>query len=248
LDEVSRRSVQVFRALFLAAMDNEKRFTRSLESFVSVPHTMMVEFDASLRGGGVLWFAVDEALEERFLGSSAFDFSELNFSSGSEFQNSAEFLAAVLGLIGVLALCQPPYAVKFRGDSRAALSWLQSGRIKSNRSSLAAFLFISLCLQFNVQVSEGEFIPGVSNGSADGLSRGMTVQQVMAKDPRITSVATLTIPVKKIFDLCYPKEPVTTDAQFIQFWKLLKPTVVDTVTCSVQSSFPSLTVLTRRAV
>jgi hypothetical protein len=47
-------------------MDNEKRFTRSLESFVTVPHTVVVKFDASLRGGGVLWFAVGGALEERF--------------------------------------------------------------------------------------------------------------------------------------------------------------------------------------
>ena len=110
LDVAGKRAVQVFRALFLVAMGNEERFTRSIGSFVVVPPSVVVEFDASLEGGGVLWFSV---LEESFLGSSAFDFSSLCFSRGSDFQNSAEFLAAVLGLVGVLVLCEPPYVVKF---------------------------------------------------------------------------------------------------------------------------------------
>jgi hypothetical protein len=85
----------------------------------------------------VLWFEVSHALEKyiRFsIRVSAFDFSGLEFSKGSDFQNSLEFLMAMLGLIGVLVLCKPPYRVKFRGDSKAALAWLLSGRIKSDRS------------------------------------------------------------------------------------------------------------------
>jgi hypothetical protein len=58
LDVVAKRAVQMFRALFLVAMGNEERFARSLGSFVAVYPSVVVEFDASLEGRGVMVFGV----------------------------------------------------------------------------------------------------------------------------------------------------------------------------------------------
>ena len=82
---------------------------------------------------------------------------------------------------------------------------------------------------------ESEFIPGVLNVSADGLSRGQSIQQVRMNDPRMTSEASLLIPVEGIFDLCYSDEPVLSDSQFMDFWRALKPTIMHTVAHSVLS-------------
>jgi hypothetical protein len=92
-------------------MGNEERFARSLGSFVAVSPSVVVEFDAGFRRLKY-WRKV-------FWGPKH-SISSLCFSRGSDFQNSAEFLADVLGLVDVLVLCEPPYVVKFRGDTCSA--------------------------------------------------------------------------------------------------------------------------------
>jgi hypothetical protein len=61
----------------------------------------------------------------------------------------------------------------------------------------------------------GEFTPGVENVSADGLSRGRTIEEVRPTDRRMTSDTTLFILAQKIFELCYPLRKDLSDAQFI---------------------------------
>jgi hypothetical protein len=79
----------------------------------------------------------------------------------------------------------------------------------------------------------GEFTPGVENVSADGLSRGRTIEEVRPTDRRMTSDTTLFILAQKIFELCYPLRKDLSDAQFMLFWKSLGPVVEDTVAHSV---------------
>jgi hypothetical protein len=75
-------------------------FSRSIQSFCPSCPQLIIEFDASLTGGGVIWFGQTGAEDEGAIGASSVDFSDLALESNAKFQNYAEFSAALIGLIG----------------------------------------------------------------------------------------------------------------------------------------------------
>ncbi len=84
--------------------------------------SITIEFDASLFGGGIIYFDAEGAC----MGVSAISLESLGFGVNSAFQNSAEFIVAVIALLGSIQL-MPSYMnanICFRGDSVSALSWL----------------------------------------------------------------------------------------------------------------------------
>ena len=83
----------------------ETHFTRSLGSFQAHYPPWIVEFDASLSGIGLLWYhrAQSESPEEVLLGCCADDITSLGFGTDASYQNTAEFIAAALGVKGLAA-------------------------------------------------------------------------------------------------------------------------------------------------
>jgi hypothetical protein len=124
---------------------------------------MVIEFDASLNGGGILWFEKCPDGSERCLGTAAVNFSSLKFGS---FQNATEFITAVLGLVVARRLGL--------GDSKTALSWLKTKRFKSDIALNTTIILTWVCVKFNLVIGSVTHLPKEENTSADFLSRDGT--------------------------------------------------------------------------
>lgn len=68
-------------------------FTRTIESFAPTTPVIAAEFDASLKGAGLIWFAREGGTEVA-LGVCAVDLSFLEFGDDPSYQNLAEFTGA----------------------------------------------------------------------------------------------------------------------------------------------------------
>jgi hypothetical protein len=120
----ARISLLVFRALFTLAMTHEDIFARPLFSFCPRCPEWIIEFDASLFGGGVIVHKVGPDQCETRLGACQFSLYSLDFQGDSSFQNTSEFLAGIVGLMLAIRLGCSGASVCFRGDSISALTWL----------------------------------------------------------------------------------------------------------------------------
>ena len=87
-----------------------------MDSFDSRPTQYIVEFDASLTGAGVIIYKRVHAMEV-CLAATAMDLRGLGFGSDSSFQNTAEYVGAIVGILGLLRLGVSNEDIELRGDS-----------------------------------------------------------------------------------------------------------------------------------
>jgi hypothetical protein len=221
-DEV-RRVLLIFRALLILSAIQEEVFARPFSSFIGLRSDVIIEFDASLFGGGIFW--LNEA--GVCLGALSVDLTCLGFGDDSSYQNTCEFITAVLGVIGAVRLCrrsQHPVSVSFKGDSVAALTWLEQGRFKSSNVVNASLMYILICFWCCISVSGCVHIAAEHNTSADHISRGGLITDLADTDIRIKNASYLSIPGIEIFlTLCDPKLDVfTSDQVFIRHWGMIR--------------------------
>ena len=109
---------------------NEQRYTRRMESFMSKTLEYVVEFDASLTGAGILWYKRQDNGTEVAMGGGAVDLRGFEFGSDSSFQNTAEYIGCILGMVGLVLLGVRDADIEIRGDSVAALTWAETERAR----------------------------------------------------------------------------------------------------------------------
>ena len=97
-------------------------FTRTIESFAPTTPVIAAEFDASLKGAGLIWFAREGGTEVA-LGVCAVDLSFLEFGDDSSYQNLAEFTGAIIAVAGQIILGLSGSGLALRGDSIMANTW-----------------------------------------------------------------------------------------------------------------------------
>ena len=106
-----------------------------MRSFWPEEADYVIEFDGSLTGAGILWYARNGDGVEVLLGGAAVDLSPLGFGDDSTYQNTCEFITLVLGIRGLSALGltdpEKPVSVMLRGDSVTALTWAHTERFRS---------------------------------------------------------------------------------------------------------------------
>ena len=221
----AKRSIQMWRATLALVELNEAQFTRSLASFRPQVVTFIIEIDASLSGIGVLWYQRDIDRNEISLGATAVDISWLNFGTDSSFQNVAEYIGGLVGLIGLIKLGINNVAVEFRGDSLTALSWAKKEKSKGKLVSNAAIVFSLLCIRFGLNVQDTTHISGEENWRCDILSRlmqeKMTVTEALHKiERRDTKVVDMndTEYTSMLLRNCDPKIQFDNDDDFVEFW------------------------------
>jgi hypothetical protein len=73
-------AIQCWRAMLCLVRFRETEYTRTIVSFAATTPVIVVEFDASLSGAGLIWFARDSGAEV-VLGVSAVDLSFLGFGT-----------------------------------------------------------------------------------------------------------------------------------------------------------------------
>ena len=190
----------------------ETEFTRTLESFSNSTPTLIAEFDSSLTGAGVIWYARDNGTEVA-VGVSAVDLTFLEFGEDSSFQNLAEFIGAILAVMGQIILGLSSRSLALRGDSVTALTWAITERPRGSIVTQAAMLWSLLCVATDVNVSEVTHIAGEDNEKCDRLSRRgnapkASVEQE-ARDMGLTAVNVISFEtdgtVMEVLRLCDPR-------------------------------------------
>ena len=187
--------------------------------------------DASLSGVGILWYK-REHNRDVCLGGDAVDLSCLSFDSDSSNQNVAEFIGALLGVIGLVKLGVRNVDIELRGDSVTALSWAKSNVPKGQRSMNAATIFTILCVALSVDVKSTCHISGDDNFKCDRLSRlkesGNTVASIMS-DIGLQGVGTLDLEsdsaVKTLIRCCDPNTTFTCEDDFAVFWNTIRDAI-----------------------
>lgn len=166
-------AIRVFRALLLLAGADEKNFTRTLDSFKEVgPQCgIVVDFDASLTGIGIIWFLVDANGSEVPVGACQVDISSLGFEGKPANQNTAEFIGAMLGLVGVKKLGYADLLVKLRGDSISALTWASTSRFRGDLVVPAAIVFVMFLEVHKIVLVPPEHTAAAKHWRVDELSR-----------------------------------------------------------------------------
>lgn len=205
---------------------NEQKYTRRLESFQAETLQYVIEFDASLTGAGVLWYQRLEDGSEVSIGGAAVDLRGFAFGTDSSFQNTAEFIGCILGLVGLVTLGVRNVDVEVRGDSIAALTWAETERPRGHVVTNASMVFTLLCICFGLDVKKGVHIPGEENWRCDRLSRMAEVKggvahvlQEIGRDGTTIVDLQSDMNVNVLLQGCDPRRDVRGEVSFFEFWE-----------------------------
>ena len=225
LDEETRCAIRCWRAMLFLVSYDEAQFTRSLDSFNDRPTKYIIEFDASLTGAGVIIYKRVNAMEV-CLAATAMDLRRLGFGNDSSFQNTAEYVGAIVGILGLLRLGISNEDIELRGDSISALTWAKTERPRGKVVTNAAMVFTILCVAHGIEAKEATHISGEANYRCDKLSRiaesGLEVADVLSsiglegvRDLMLESDGN----ARDIIQLCRPDRCFTSEGDFIMFWR-----------------------------
>jgi hypothetical protein len=168
--EEAKLAIRMWRgALYLVSSD-ESKYTKPLWSFRPRPTHYVIETDGSLSEVGFILFEETEG-GEVCLGGGAADLTPFGFGKDSSWQNTAEFIGAVIGIIALARLGVRGEGVKLRGDSKTALKWGREEKVSGAEAINAAIVMSTVCVKFGLEINESEFLSGVLNWKADDLSR-----------------------------------------------------------------------------
>lgn len=230
LSQACKIAILLWRAMLVLVAFDECKFTRTLGSFENVVPQIYIQSDASLFGVGVLIFR--GADRSCLLGGCAASISDFGFGTDSGFQNTAEFIGAVLGVLLAIQLGHAnsikQWGVGLIGDSTTALSWLQEERYKSGPVSNAAIVFTLLAFEYSFAVTDTIWISGSENWKADELSRvdrlGRPLSRViqdMGYEENLICRAESFPSLRSLLSLMNPAHKVTSEARFNEYWGLV---------------------------
>lgn len=195
---------------------------------------IIAEFDASLSGAGIIWYAVDNGAEVA-RGVSAVDLTFLGFGTDSSFQNLSEFIGAILAVMGQIALGLSGQNISLRGDSMTALTWSITERVRGTRVTNASMVWTLLCVAADINVESVTHIAGVDNDNCDRLSRmgahsTMSVrEEAMSMGFQGLEVVELneSESVMRVLQLCDPRRIMGTEEEFVGFWTEVRAAIAD---------------------
>ena len=224
LSNEAKVAIKCWRAMLCLVRYSEARFTRSLASFTIAPSHVVAEFDASLSGAGLIWYDRSSGAEVA-VGVCAVDISSLGFNDDSSFQNLAEFIGAIIAVVGHIRLGYMGQSRSLRGDSMAALTWAITERTRGSISTNAAMIWTLLCVYANIDIAEAIHIPGKENGLCDRLSRRRGSSQPVESEARSMGLGKARVidmqedsQVIALLTMCDPKVVLSSDKEFVDFW------------------------------
>jgi hypothetical protein len=214
-------------ALYLVSSD-ETKYTKPLWSFKPQATRYIIETDGSLSEVGFILFELTED-GEVCLGGGAADLTPFGFGKDSSWQNTAEFIGAVVGIIALARLGINGEGVKLRGDSKTALKWGREEKVSGAEAINAAIVMSTVCVKFGIEINESEFLAGVLNWKADDLSRclqkGKSVREVMIEigygDKPILELAEDKAAMR-LLAACRPGLGVESEAEFVELWSEIR--------------------------
>lgn len=162
-----RRAVLMWRVVLCAASLQEEKITRPLDSFRRQPADITIAYDASLTGVGVGIEEMSGKLVTVFRADFPF-----NLESDASFQNTAEFIAVVLGCGLLATLGLSGARIHLKGDSMTSLVWSSTEKFKSEYCTSAAVAYVLIAMECDFQVVSTQHVRGEDNTFYDALSRG----------------------------------------------------------------------------
>lgn len=203
-----KEAVLLWQAVLLLLKCDETNFARPFDSFrISVGQTYHIEFDASLTQVGLIIYSINSDNTRQLIGGEGIVFP-FTLNGHPEYQNTCEFLAVVLGLFYLARSGIRHASLSICGDSKTALFWAHKERFKGLSVIGASLAFVLLGTKLNLQVDVGDWISGVSNATADDLSRGVTSERTklyeepgyglnLAQDPAVQQLLSLCSPISR---------------------------------------------------
>ena len=224
-------AIRMWRAVFYLLIVDEKHYGRPMASFRPRPPDYIVETDASLGGVGIILYRNGGPLDI-CVGGSAVDIKDFGFGTDSGFQNTAEYIGTVLGILALVKIGVRDVDVLIRGDSTTALVWATEGRVKGPEAINAAVVVTALCIRFGIRPRYSAFLSGLENHKADLLSRieekGITVEQAMIENghgnsPIINLRENPT--TNTLVRMCDPRIKIDEEEEFAQLWQTVRETM-----------------------
>ena len=140
--------------------------TYSFDHFVPRPPSYVIEFDGSIYGLGGRVFSVDPSgLETLHLELSLPLPTRINEDDSlrTRVQNSCELLAALVTLVAAVTSLPSVGPVLLRGDSKVALSWMETDHFRSPHSLRTALVLASVSHRYGVRVVDMCHLAAVDN-------------------------------------------------------------------------------------
>jgi hypothetical protein len=234
LSAEAQRSVWILRALILLTATGSRKYARSFQSITRATwgHTWVVEYDASLKGLGIIWFEVTYdslgVAREEARGCATVDISQFGFDESGK-MNTAEFVAATMGIRGLVRQGIRDTGVMLRGDNMSAMTWAHKQSFKSATAFNAACVHVVQGVQHGLDVVAWEHLPHTEaydyNWRCDYASRGTAWATILALDkcdpvPRLPhTLPQWELDEEHILPLCDPHRPTDTQPAFAAFWR-----------------------------
>ena len=154
---------------------------------------------------------------------------DFGFGKDSSFQNTAEYIGMVLGVLALVKAGIRDVDVLIRGDSTAALAWITEGTMSGPSAINAAVVVTALCIRFGIRPRYSMFLSCLKNHKADNLSRQLeknkTVRQVMIENGHeqapimdLTSCES----TNTLIRMCDPKTKIDQEAEFSVLWQTVR--------------------------
>ena len=118
-----------------------------------------------------MWYKRESDGSEACLGGGTAYLRELDFGCDASYQNTAEFIGIILGLLGMLWMGIRGVAIQVRGDSTSAPTWAVKGRPKGDLATNAAMVFALICIMGDFRITKETWIFGKENWRCNTLSR-----------------------------------------------------------------------------
>ena len=213
----------------------ERQFSRDLGSYEPRFSPWIIEFDASLSGIGLLWYYREcSGTTEVLLGGCSLDITFLGFNGDPAYQNTAEFIAATMGVRGLAAFSGVSNAsVEFRGDSVSALTWAFKRGVRSELASNASVVFALQCMELGIEISGTSHLSSEENWRTDMLSRGSCMADVGKLDSRFANgaVPSVCLDAGRALQLCDPAlDTSSSEKRFLDFWVEVRKSTRDPIT------------------
>ena len=163
----ARRAILMWRVVLCAASLQEEQIARPLDSFRRQAADITIAYDASLSGVGVGIERISGELLTVYRAQFPF-----NLESDASFQNTAEFIAVVMGCGLLATLGLRGARIHLKGDSMTSLVWSSTEKFKSEYCTSAAVSYVLIAMECDFQVVSTQHVRGEDNIFYDALSRG----------------------------------------------------------------------------
>jgi hypothetical protein len=158
------------------------------------------------------------------------DLKPFEFEEVSSYQNTAEYIGVILGLIAMVKLGFQRVDVQIRGDSISALTWAETGRPRGELVTNASSVFTLLCVATSLTVRKATHLEAKDNWRCDTLSRTLKpVKEVMIDIGR-GEYDVIDLSSDKaamgLFAKCNPGLLIDGEEPFSEYWKSVRQYLV----------------------